>query len=101
MYKYLIEEFTKSPRDVHTVPLTNRPYSWFHVFVEKGYLCIESAHSRTPATGVKKRRLNEDELNTMLSIYHRRTSGEKVSKEAQQCTYSQVYWYGIFAEMNL
>lgn len=45
--------------------------------------------------------LPKDECNEILSIYHRRLRGEQVSAEEQACTHSQVYWYGIFAKMNL
>ena len=101
MYKSIIKEFINHPRDVHTVPVSNRPYTWFHVFVEKDILCVEPAHNSSPANDVKKRKLPEHECNEILSIYHRRMAGERVSKDAQKCTHSQVYWYGIFSEMKL
>ena len=101
MYKKLIEEFKCNPRDVHTVPLSHREYKWFYVFVDKNNLYIESAHHNEPKCLVKRRLLQEKECNDILSIYHRRLCGEKISSEAQNCTHSQVYWYGIFAELNL
>ena len=101
MYKMLVENFKQNPRDVHTVPLSHKEYKWFHVFVSNNNLCVESAHDHTPKCTVKKRVLQENECNKILSLYHRRSHGEKISAEAQECTHSQVYWYGIFSEQNL
>lgn len=101
MYRKLIESFKGNPRDVHTVPVMRKDYKWFYVFVEKDNLYVETAHDHTPKCSVKRRRLQERECNEILSIYHRRICGEQVSSEAQECTRSQVYWYGIFSDLNL
>ena len=101
MYKKIVKEFKRNPRDVHTVPLVKKTYKWFYVSVDRDKLYVESARDHTPKCSVKRRILLEKECNEILSIYHRRSRGEKVSVEAQECTLSQVYWYGIFAELNL
>lgn len=101
MYDKIVKEFSSRPRDVHTVPMVAREPKWFHVFVEKGTVYVESAHSNQPKCSVKKRSLQKKECNTMLELYHKRRAGRNVSKEAQEATYSQVYWYGIFAELKL
>ena len=101
MYQLLIENFKHNPHDVHTVPFTKRNYTWFYVFVENDKLYIEPAHNHAPKSAVKRRPLHNSECNEMLSIYHRRLRGEQISAEARTRTYSQVYWYGIFAELNL
>ena len=101
MYRKIIEEFSKFPRDIHTVPLKSNKSLWFHVFVKDNTIHIEPSHNKTPSSKAKPRKLPETECAKILEIYHRRAKGEAVSKEAQACTYSQVYWYGIFAEMNL
>lgn len=101
MYKRLVEEFMRSPRDVHTVPVTRKDYKWFYVFARSNNLYVESARNNTPKCVVKRRVLPEKECNEILTIYHRRLAGEQVSTEAQNCTWSQVYWYGIFSELNL
>ena len=101
MYQKLVENFRNNPRDVHTVPFVNKDFLWFHVFVINNHLYVEPAHDHSPKSSVKKTRLKEEQCNKILEIYHRRLRGEQVSTEAQQCTYSQVYWYGIFAELNL
>ncbi len=101
MYQRLVAEFIENPRDVHSIPVSSKPYTWFYVFVEKGSLYVESAHNNLPASNVKRRKLQESECNEILSIYHRRMAGEHVSREAQQSTRSQVYWYGIFSEMKV
>ena len=101
MYDKIIEEFKYHPRDIHTVPLHSKIYKWFYVFVENDNLCVEPAHHNSPKSSVKKRVLLRNECNHILEIYHKRMIGEQISREAQECTRSQVYWYGIFSELNL
>ena len=101
MYQRLLTEFKNHPRDVHTVPFVRRNYKWFYVFVHNNHLYVESAHDHSPKCAVKRRLLQEKECNDIFSIYQRRSSGKQVSAEAQECTHSQVYWYGIFSELNL
>ena len=100
MYDKIAVEFSLRPRDVHTVPMTSKEHKWFYVFAKDGVVYIESGRKREPRCDVKKRRLNENECKAIYDIYKRRLAGEKVSKEATDCTRSQVYWYGIFAEMD-
>lgn len=101
MYKKIVEEFMNHPRDVRTIPIRSKSYKWFYVFVNGGNIYVETGHNNSPKSTVRKRRLPEQECNKILEIYHRRRSGVQVSKEAQACTRSQVYWYGIFSAMNL
>ena len=101
MYRRIVEEFTRTPRDVHTVPTNKTPYKWFFVYAENSTLYIEPAHYNSPKSVVKRRQLPEKECNDILKIYHRRLRGENVSKEAQALTFSQVYWFGIFSALNL
>lgn len=101
MYKKLVENFKLNPRDVHTVPIARKDFKWFYVFTNNDNLYVESAHYHNPKCSVKIRLLQEKECNEILSLYHRRSCGEQISAEAQACTHSQVYWYGIFAELNL
>lgn len=101
MYQRIVEEFLNHPRDIHTVPLHSKSYMWFHVFVKNGNIYVEPAHYNTPKSCVKRRVLHEEECRKILELYHRRMAGENVYLEAQACTWSQVYWYGIFSEMNL
>ena len=101
MYQQLLNEFSRNPRDVHTVPLQNRKPLWYYVFVRNDRLYIEPAHIQTPKSSVKRRQLQEKECSHILNLYHRRLRGEQVSSDAQACTYSQVYWFGIFSALNL
>ena len=101
MYKKIVTEFSKFPRDICTVPLKSNSHLWFHVFVKENTIYIEPSHNKTPSSKAKLRKLPESECEKILEIYHRRAKGEAVSKEAQDCTHSQVYWYGIFSEMKL
>lgn len=101
MYAKLVEDFKRNPRDVHTVPVARKEYKWFYVFSDNGYLYVEPAHDHDPKCVVKRRPLQEKECNDILELYHRRLRGEQVSSKAQECTRSQVYWYGIFSDLNL
>ena len=101
MYGKIVKEFINNPRDIHTIPIHSKTYRWFYVFVNDGNIYVEPGHNNSPKCTVKKRLLPKKECNEILRIYHRRMHGEQVSKEAQNCTHSQVYWYGIFSAMNL
>ena len=99
-YLDLLNEFKTNPRDVHTVPLGKRSYKWFYVYVDNGALYVESAKDKLPRCSLKKRMLYKKEFNEILSLYIKRKKSVPVSQEAMKCTQSQVYWYGIFNEMN-
>lgn len=101
MYRTIVDEFRNHPRDVHTVPLHAKSYKWFYVFVDNGNLYVESGHYNSPKSSVKRRMLSEGECNRVLELYRQRSKGVQISQEAQKCTYSQVYWYGIFSEMKV
>ena len=102
MYKKIVEEFSNNPRDIHTVPIIKRESKWFFVFVNEKGIFVESAHYNEPKSQIKKPiLLRQEELEKILMLYHRRMRGESVSLEAQSSTRAQVYWYGIFFEMNL
>ena len=101
MYNKIVEEFTARPRDVHTVPTTRKAHRWFHVYTKNNILYVEGAHDYTPKSSVKKRPLSRSECDKMLELYQKRKNGEQISAQAQASTHSQVYWYGIFADMNL
>lgn len=102
MYQDLVCEYACRPRDVCTVPTTKVEPKWFYVAVEDGALYIEPGRSHSNACHLKRRtRLSESQFETMLDLYHRRQNGEPVSQEAKANTFHQVYWYGIFADVNL
>ena len=101
MYQKLVSAFATHPRDVHTVPTSKKTPLWYFVSVEKGKLCVEPGRDHFPKSRVKKRVLQEKECERVLELYKERKTGRSVGSEASENTYSQVYWYGIFAEMNL
>ena len=101
MYDKIVQEFKFNPRDVHTAPIRSKAYKWYYVSVENGFLYVEPACHNIPKSSVQKRKLNRAECNEILEIYHKRMAGDQVSNKAQECTRSQVYWYGIFSDLNL
>lgn len=101
-YQEVADFFEHNPKDVHTVPLDGRPPIWFFVYTENGSVYVTSARSHTPSSRVSHpRELISREFDSMLLLHHRRSNGEKVSQEAKTVTQNQVYWYGIFSELNL
>ena len=47
------------------------------------------------------RALFEKELEDIYELYILRKQGHKVSKKAMEVTRNQVYWYGIFNDLNI
>lgn len=100
-YQDLVTSYSQKPRNVHTVPLRGTPM-WFFTYVDKGYVYVAPAHAKTPSSKMRApRRLNPAEFDTMLDLYHRRNKGQKVSSDAAKATQNQVYWYGIFRDMEM
>ena len=101
MWNDIVNAYINSPRDVKTIPM-NKEGQWFYVYVEDDNIYIECALNHSNSCIISNRRkLEKEKLDAMLSLYHRRKKGEAVSKEATQTTQNQVYWYGIFSDMNL
>lgn len=101
-YRDLANEFQRTPRDVHTVPITNKPPLWFYVHTENGVIYVTSAESHTPSSRIMYPiKLNETEYDTIYAIYQKRKQGKPVSSEATKATRAQVYWFGVFSEIGL
>lgn len=104
MWENILRSYTDNPRDVKSVPLTNKKALWFHVYVENGKLYVDCAKENQPSSNLTKRRMlssSSEKCDIMYDIYKRRKSGQAVSKEATGITVNSIYWYGIFADMNL
>lgn len=98
----LVRSFSEKPRDVVTVPTTNRAGKWFFVSAVNGKIVVKNAKTHAESSEIKgKRPLRPEELDAMLDLYYRRKKGESVSAEATSVTVNQVYWYGIFADLGL
>ena len=101
VYEIIFKEFKDNPRDVITMP-KNGVGKWFYVYVKKESVYIEGGKIHNNISKISSaRRLNPEEAEEMLDLYHRRCKGESVSQIAQEITVNQVYWYGIFAELGL
>ena len=100
-WEKIVMEYTKNPRDVITIP-KNQKGIWFYVHTENGEVYITDAEYHVDSSRLHNPvKLNKDEFEAMLKIYHRRKNGEKISQEAKKITFHQVYWYGIFADMGV
>lgn len=100
-YREIVEDFILNPRDVRTNPLTKSEGKWFYVYVDNSRVYVSNAKSHNNSCSIKKpRELYSDEAEAMYELFIRRKNGESVSGEAQSITYNQVYWYGIFNELN-
>jgi hypothetical protein len=72
------------------------------VYSENNSVYIERGRNHDNISNISSpRKLNDKETEKMLELYHRRCKGESVSQLATQTTQNQVYWYGIFAELDL
>ena len=102
MWNKILKEFSENPRDVHTTPKVKKEPKWFLVYEEYGNIYIEKARSHEPSSSIQHRlRLKKEEIEIMKNIYDKRNEGESVSHLATKSSWMSVYWYGIFAEMNL
>ncbi len=97
----IINSYANNPRDVKTVPLVGEG-KWFNVSADKDDIFIGNAVCHPNSSNISSgRKLDKEKFEVMLDIYYRRKKGEKVSQEATATTQNQVYWYGIFADLNL
>lgn len=97
----IISSYKNNPRDVKTVPLQGTGI-WFNVYVENENIYIDRAKNHSNSSIIRNRRsLEKEKIDVMLSLYYRRKKGEAVAQEAKDATQNQVYWYGIFADMDL
>ena len=98
----IYEEFSKFPRDVQTRPIQiNRKPCWFYVYTIENKIMIGRAVNHSETSDLKVDRvLDVVNADKMMDLYLRRKRKESVSKEAIRTTVNQVYWYGIFNELN-
>ena len=83
MWQKIINSFASNPRDVKSVPITNKKALWFHVYVENGKLYVDCAKENQPSSNLTKRRMlssSSEKCDIMYDIYMRRKSGMAVSK---------------------
>ena len=100
-YSDLLRRYGDSPREIRTVPVTDRRPVWFRVYASRGSVCISSGKDHPDSSSIcPDRRLKPDEFAFMLDLYLRRKKGEPVSGEAARSV-NQSYWYGIFHDMDL
>lgn len=100
-FSQIVSSFRANPRDVSTAPISDVQPKYFYVYVIAGSLYVSRAKTHKPSCSItNERKLNANEFETMLSIYHRRNAGEKVSQEAVRATINSIYWYGIFNDMK-
>lgn len=101
LYQDLVESYSKEPRDVHTIPLNREPI-WFFTYVEKGFVYVRSSYIHSRSSRMKApRKLNPAEFKIMFELYVRRKNGERVSDDATRSSQNQVYWFGIFRNMEV
>lgn len=98
----IVESYTSNPRDVQTVPVTNKKGIWFYVHVENENVYITDAEYHKDSSKISNPiRLQQAKFSKMLDLYLQRRTGNEVSHEAKNTSFQQVYWYGIFADMGI
>ena len=101
LWRAIIDSYTSSPRDVQTVPLKGIGI-WFYVFTKNGEVYVSNARHHTDSSKIQGARLlDKNNCDAVFALYQRRKAGEPVSQEAAATTQNQVYWYGIFHDLNL
>jgi hypothetical protein len=101
VYSIILNEFYEKPRDVITVPQRGKG-KWFYVYTRNSIVYVEGGKNHSNVSKISSpRKLNINEAEKMLDLYHRRCKGECISQLATETTQNQVYWYGIFAELDL
>lgn len=100
-YRDLLKSFENNPRDIITRPTIRREGKWFHVYTENGHVIVTGAKDKCPKCSISKPRiLQEKECKMMYELYLLRKQGKQISKEAAQSSRNQVYWYGIFSDLD-
>ena len=100
LWQMIVDSYTRSPRDVQTVPLKGNGI-WFYAFSQNGEVCVSQARSHFDSSQVQgARRLDKNNCDAVFQLYQRRKAGEPVSQEATALTQNQVYWYGIFHDLS-
>ncbi len=101
-YKEAALDYALNPRDVHTVLKDGRIGHWFYAYTEDGIIYAAPAKNHNPSCHMRKPiKINENQFENMLDLFHRRLAGEHVSREAMEITRTQVYWYGIFNDLQI
>ena len=100
-YNDVVQNLSANPRDIVTNPLTKRMEKWFYAYVDKGQIFVISAKEHFPKCSISTPRvLSEKEFDDIYELYLLRGKGHSVSKRAAEVTRNQVYWYGIFNDIE-
>lgn len=100
-WQTIYESFLHNSRDVRTTPKTNRTPLWFFVYAEKGDIYIENAKNHSNSSKITQRRkLDKNNFTKMMNLNDQRDRGFSVSEEARSVTVNQVYWFGIFHDIQ-
>ena len=100
-YFDLVNNLSVNPRDIITNPLNHRSGKWFYAYIDKGQIFVTVAKEHSPKCSISTPRvLLEKELEDIYKLYLLRKQGHSVSQKAAEVTRNQVYWYGIFNDIN-
>lgn len=100
-YLDLVHNLSVNPRDIVTIPLTNRTGKWFYAYADKRQILVTVAKEHSPKCSISVPRvLFEKEFKEIYELYLLRKQGHSVSQKAAEVTRNQVYWYGIFNDIN-
>ena len=80
IYSIILNEFYENPRDVITVPKKGIG-KWFYVYAKNSSVYIEGGKNHHNISKISSpRKLNVNETEKMIDLYHRRCKGESVSQ---------------------
>lgn len=100
-YRDVIHNLSANPRDIVTNPLKNRSGKWFYAYEDKGHILVTVAREHSPKCSISTPRvLVEKEFDEIYELFLLRKQGQNVSQKAAEVTRNQVYWYGIFNDIE-
>lgn len=99
LFDYLIAELERNPGDFCTVPLKKKDGVWFYAYAKDGNIYIGPSKNKLPSSTVQPCMLKRKEFDGIYRLFLKRKEGEIVSKDAQNITRYQVYWYGLINEL--
>ena len=95
-WQNIINDLKNNPRDLHTVPKTNKKHLWFYAYTDGKKIYVTNAKENTPSSKISSTRtLDFAGFEEIYPVHLRREKGESVSQEATATTRNQVYWYSI------
>ena len=95
IWERIMNDLQNNPRELQTMPITNRTGKWFYAETNGEVIVLKRAHSKEPSSEFKKdHRLRRKDFDLIYPFYIRRKAGEKISDKSK-ISFNRVYIYSI------